>query len=82
MAIYPFAEHAGKVIHSQLSSGVNSKSPNIIWFFIRIFCNLSGSAGNWAFWKDRIINIAGFIPLWFFIAYIFLCIGPLAARFC
>ncbi len=68
VAIYPFAEHIGEVIHSQLSSGVDLEIPKyylvLYPHFLQPFWQHWGC--NWAFWKDGIINIARFIPLGFF----------------
>ncbi len=80
VAIYPFAEHAGKVIHSQLSSGVDLEIPKyylvLYPHFLQPFWQHWG--WNWAFWKDGIINIAGFIPLGFFYCVYFSLHRPIS----
>jgi len=72
VAIYPFTERSGKVVHSQVPSAVDLQIPDyylVLYppFLQRFWKNWSW---NWAFWKDGLINIAGFMPLGFsFCAY-------------
>jgi hypothetical protein len=72
-AIYPFTERSGKVIHSQLASGVDLQIPNyyLVLYppFLKPFWQHWG--WNWGFWKDGIVNITGFIPFGFVFALYF-----------
>jgi hypothetical protein len=67
VAIYPFTERSGKVVHSQVSSAVDLQIPDyyLVLYppFLQPFWKHWG--WNWAFWKDGLINVAGFMPLGF-----------------
>ncbi|MGB6387218.1 MAG: VanZ family protein [Terriglobales bacterium] len=73
VAIYPFTERSGKVIHSQVASAVNLEIPDyyLVLYppFLQPFWKHWG--WNWAFWKDGLVNVTGFMPLGFcFCAYL------------
>jgi hypothetical protein len=67
VAIYPFTERSGKVIHSQVPSAVDLQIPDyyLVLYppFLQRFWKNWG--WHWAFWKDCIINVTGFMPLGF-----------------
>jgi glycopeptide antibiotics resistance protein len=72
VAIYNFTEHAGRITHNQLSSGVDLAIPKyyVVLYppFLNPFWNHWG--WNWGFWQDGIINVTGFMPFGFlFCAY-------------
>jgi hypothetical protein len=66
-AIYPFTERSGKVVHSQVSPSIDLQIPDyyLVLYppFLQSFWKHWG--WNWAFWKDGLINVAGFMPLGF-----------------
>jgi hypothetical protein len=71
-AIYPFTERSGKVVHSLVSPSIDLQIPDyyLVLYppFLQPFWKHWG--WNWAFWKDGLINVAGFMPLGFcFCAY-------------
>jgi|CZKY01.1.fsa_nt_gi hypothetical protein len=73
VAIYPFTERSGKVVHSQVPSAVDLEIPDyyLVLYppFLEPFWRQWG--WNWAFWKDSLVNVAGFMPLgFFFCAYL------------
>jgi hypothetical protein len=73
VAIYPFTERSGKVVHSQVSSAVDLQIPDyyLVLYppFLQPFWKHWG--WNWAFWKDGLVNVTGFIPVgFFFCAYL------------
>ena len=73
IAIYPFAERSGRVVHSQVPSAVNLEIPDyyLVLYppFLQPFWKHWG--WNWAFWKDGLVNVTGFMPLgFFFCAYL------------
>ena len=73
VAVYPFTERSGKVIHSQVASAVDLEIPDyyLVLYppFLEPFWKQWG--WNWAFWKDCLVNVAGFMPLgFFFCAYL------------
>jgi hypothetical protein len=72
VAIYTFAERSGKIVHSQVPSAVDLQIPDyyLVLYppFLQRFWKNWG--WHWAFWKDSLINVAGFMPLGFvFCAY-------------
>ena len=76
VAIYPFTERSGKVIHNQLPGGVDLTIPDyyVVLYppFLQPFWKHWG--WNWGFWRDGIVNVTGFIPLgFFFCVYFALC---------
>jgi hypothetical protein len=73
VAVYPFTERSGKLIHSLVPSAVDLEIPDyyLVLYppFLEPFWKNWG--WNWAFWKDVLVNIAGFMPLGFcFCAYL------------
>lgn len=73
VAIYPFTERSGKVVHSHVSSAVDLQIPDyyLVLYppFLEPFWKQWG--WDWAFLKDSLINVAGFMPLgFFFCAYL------------
>ncbi len=73
VAVYPFTERFGKMIHNQVDSTVDLEIPDyyLVLYppFLEPFWKQWG--WNWAFWKDCLVNVAGFMPLGFcFCAYL------------
>jgi hypothetical protein len=73
VAIYTFTERSGNVVHSQVPSAVDLQIPDhyLVLYptFLRPFWK--NWSWHWAFWKDGLINIAGFMPLGFFFCVYF-----------
>ena len=67
VAIYPFTERSGKLIHSLVPSAADLEIPDyyLVLYpsFLEPFWKQWG--WNWAFWKDALINVTGFMPLGF-----------------
>jgi hypothetical protein len=80
VAIYPFTERSGKIIHSQLTTGVDLRIPDyyLVLYppFLQPFWQHWG--WNWPFIKDGLVNVTGFIPLGFFFCAYFSLSKPLA----
>jgi hypothetical protein len=73
VAVYAFTEHSGKLIHSQVASAVDLQIPDYYLVLYPSFLEPIWKqwGWNWAFWKDALVNIAGFVPLGFcFCAYL------------
>jgi len=73
VAVYLFAEGSGKVIHSQVASAVDLEIPNYYLVLYPPFLEPFWKQWGWnsAFWKDCLVNVAGFMPLGFcFCAYL------------
>jgi hypothetical protein len=73
VALYPFTEGTGKLIHSTVPSAANLEIPDyyLVLYppFLQPFWKHWG--WNWAFWKDGLVNVTGFMPLGFcFCAYL------------
>lgn len=79
VAIYPFTERSGKIIHSQLSTGVDLRIPDyyLVLYppFLQPFWQHWG--WNWPFIKDGLVNISGFMPLGFFFCAYFSLSRPI-----
>ena len=68
VAVYPFNERSGKIVHSLVPAGVNLYIPD---YYLVLYPPLLQPfwkhwGWNWAFWKDGLINVCGFMPLGFF----------------
>lgn len=78
-AVYPFTERSGKVVHSLVMAGADLYIPDyyVVLYppFLQPFWTHWG--WNWAFWKDGLINILGFMPLGFFFCLYFAQSKPL-----
>jgi VanZ like family/Concanavalin A-like lectin/glucanases superfamily len=79
VAIYPFTERSGKVVHSQVPSAVDLQIPDyyVVLYppFLQPFWKHWG--WNWAFWKDGLVNATGFMPLGFFFCAYFSLSRPI-----
>jgi VanZ family protein len=68
IAVYGFNERAGNVIHNAVPSGIDLYIPERFALarqpFLEPFWKEYRS--TWGYWKDILVNIAGFIPLGFF----------------
>ncbi len=76
VALYLFNEHSGDVIHNQVRSGANLYIPGR---FLEVHQALLKRPWNeyrsdWGYWKNILINVAGFVPLGFFL-YGYLSLG-------
>ncbi len=72
VAVYPISERSGKVVHSQVPSAVDLQIPDYYLVLYPPFLHpfWKNWGWHWAFWKDSLINVAGFMPLGFcFCAY-------------
>jgi hypothetical protein len=72
-AVYPFSERSGKMIHNQTASAVDLEIPDYYLVLYPPFLEPIWKqwGWNWPFWKDCLINVAGFMPLGFcFCAYL------------
>jgi VanZ like family/Concanavalin A-like lectin/glucanases superfamily len=73
LALYPFDEHAGRVVHDRASSGIDLYIPERYMIVREKFLEPPWKEfyPRWAYWKNVGINIGGFIPLgFFFCAYL------------
>jgi hypothetical protein len=68
VALYLFDEHAGDVVHNQLSSGTNLHIPERYVILHEQFLEPPWKEfyAGWGYWKNVVINIGGFVPLGFF----------------
>jgi VanZ family protein len=68
VAIYPFNERSGSVVHNTVSGGIDLEIPAryslIHQIFLRPFWH--EYKPGWSYWQDILINIFGFMPLGFF----------------
>ena len=80
VAIYAFTERSGNVVHSQVPAAVDLQIPDhylvLYPFFLRPFW--TNWSWHWAFWKDGLINVAGFMPLGFFFCAYFSLSRPIS----
>ena len=72
VAVYLFSEHGGTVIHNQLDAGTDLLIPARFFLLHQPFLEPAwrrfrfGWPG-WGFWSDVLVNIAGFVPIGFFL---------------
>jgi hypothetical protein len=68
LALYPFDEHEGRVVHDRASSGINLYIPERYLIVREKFLEPPWKEfyPRWAYWKNVGINIGGFIPFGFF----------------
>jgi hypothetical protein len=68
VALYLFDEGAGRVVHSQLRPGIDLYIPDRYFIVNAPFleCPWHEFRGGVNYWKDVLVNIAGFVPLGFF----------------
>jgi hypothetical protein len=72
VALYLFNERAGGVIHNQVSSGTDLYIPDRYLVLDQVLLMPFWKEFDpcWSYWKDVLVNIAGFVPLGFlFCAY-------------
>ena len=72
-AVYLFNEHTGSKIHDRASAGVDLEIPPDYTILDEKFLKPAWKEFHWttSYWKNALINIAGFIPLgFFFYAYL------------
>jgi VanZ family protein len=72
IAIYPFNEHAGTVVHNAVDSGIDLFIPKRFSLAHKAFLApfWKEYRPRWSYWKDNLVNVAGFIPFgFFFFAY-------------
>jgi hypothetical protein len=73
LALYPFDEHAGRIVHDRAGSGIDLYIPERYLIVREKFLEPPWKEfyPRWAYWKNVGINIGGFIPLGFlFCAYL------------
>jgi VanZ family protein len=73
VALYLFDEHAGTVAHNAVRPGIDLQIPNryllLRQWLLKPFWK--EYKPGWEYWKDTLMNIAGFVPLgFFFFAYL------------
>src|SRR5947209_15334071 len=68
VALFPFNERAGKIVHNQVASGPDLNIPESYDVPYKPFLEAPWKEfyPNWAYLQDILINIVGFIPLGFF----------------
>ena len=68
VALFPFNERAGKIVHNQVASGPDLNIPESYDVPYKPFLEVPWKEfyPNWAYLQDILINIVGFIPLGFF----------------
>jgi len=69
-ALYTFQEGAGSVAHNLRDPGTDLLIPSNFFVLHPVFLRSTWREyrGNWAYWQDIGVNIAGFIPLGFSLA--------------
>jgi VanZ family protein len=67
IALYPFNERAGSIVHNQLDPATDLMIPKRYFVLHSAFLRSPWREyrANWNYWKDVGINIAGFIPMGF-----------------
>jgi len=73
VGLYLFDEHAGRVVHNQVSSGIDLYIPEDYQIVDEKFLEPPWREfkASWRYLKDVLINIGGFVPLgFFFCAYL------------
>lgn len=73
VALYLFDEHAGNVAHNAVRQGIDLQIPKRYSLLHQVFLKpfWKEYKPGWEYWKDTLINIAGFVPLgFFFFAYL------------
>jgi hypothetical protein len=73
LALYPFDEHEGRVVHDRAGSGIDLHIPERYVIVNEKFLEPPWKEfyRGWSYWKNLGINVAGFIPLgFFFCAYL------------
>jgi len=68
VALFPFNERAGKIVHNQVASGPDLNIPESYDVPYKPFLEVPWKEfyPTWAYLQDILINIVGFIPLGFF----------------
>jgi hypothetical protein len=68
VGVYLFDEHAGKIVHNQVRSGIDLYIPEDYRIVDEKFLDYPWREfeASWGYCKDVLINIGGFIPLGFF----------------
>ena len=68
IAIYPFDEHSGSVVHNAVPQGIELYIPDrYLLLHERVLEPFwQEYRPGWSHWKDILVNVAGFIPLGFF----------------
>jgi hypothetical protein len=72
VALYLFDEHAGRIIHNKVPSGIDLYIPDRYVVLDEVFLKPFWEEyyPSWSYWDDVMINIAGFVPFGFlFCAY-------------
>jgi hypothetical protein len=72
IALYLFDERTGSVLHNQVRSGPNLYIPNRFQVVDQVFLEpfWKEFSTGWGYWKNVLINVAGFVPFGFvFCAY-------------
>lgn len=72
VALYPFNEREGNIVHNQLDSATDLMIPKLYFVLHSAFLRSPWREyrANWSYWNDIGINIAGFMPMGFcFVAY-------------
>jgi hypothetical protein len=69
VAHYAFSEGTGNVVHNQLNSATDLVIPGTFFMVHEKFLETpwDGFYSGWHYWKNIAINIAGFIPVGFFL---------------
>ncbi len=72
LAIYPFGEEKGRVVHNVVASGPNLGIPSHFLLLDQVFLSPPWREfySGWSYWSDFLVNLFGFVPLGFvFSAY-------------
>ena len=77
VALYLFNEHVGSVVHNQVPSGADLYIPERYNLVHEAFLEPFWEAFSptWDYWKDVLVNIAGFVPFGFLVCAYFSLAG-------
>jgi hypothetical protein len=73
LALYLFNERSGRVVHNQLDPATDLLIPSRYFLLQHRLLTPPWEAfrRRWSYWKDACINVAGFVPLGFFLCAYF-----------
>jgi glycopeptide antibiotics resistance protein len=77
--LYLFNEGSGTIVHNQINSENDLRIPGHFFVLHAPFLERPWDEfqPSWSYWKNVLINIAGFVPLGFFFCAYFVSVRPL-----
>ena len=82
IALYLFNEGLGSIVHNEMNSETDLRIPGHFFVLHAPFLETPWDEfqPGWSYWKNVLINIAGFVPLGFFFRAYFVSVRRLNRR--